>query len=85
MTRTCSHCKSEDCFVAETRLTPFWPFKGNIVRRRRKCRKCHRSWWTDEIPEDMLIAMARRAPEEVLGTKQRTFVASTVGEQEGED
>ena len=74
-TRVCGHCGSEDCGVAETRLGGFWPFRGNVVRRRRKCKRCEHCWWTIEISEAVAVAMARKN-EPALAVKGSTFVGS---------
>jgi len=74
-TRVCGHCGSEDCGVAETRLGAFWPFRGNVVRRRRKCRRCCHCWWTLELNESVVIAMARKN-KEALAVKSTTFEGS---------
>lgn len=83
-TRVCGHCGAEDCRVAETRLGGFWPFRGNVVRRRRICKKCYRSWWTIEITEAVAVALARQN-EDALAAKAETFVASSLGDPLGED
>ena len=84
MTRTCMACGAEDCRVVETRLQPFVPFKGNIVRRRRRCKMCRSCWWTVEIPEDLAIELAYTKPEEVLATGGSTFTIGEADDQPGE-
>ena len=82
-TRVCGNCGSEDCGVLETRLGGFWPFRGNVVRRRRQCKQCSQCWWTIEITEAVAVALARKN-ETALLAKTKTFAASGNG-QLGED
>lgn len=46
------HCDSQDIKVAETRHHEF----NNWICRRRVCRECGYSWWSNEIPHFQLPA-----------------------------
>lgn len=84
MTRLCTSCKSDDCCVVETRLAVFHPFKGPVVRRRRRCRACAACWWTIEIPEDLALELADEKPEAVGTVVQQTFRTNERDIEEGE-
>jgi len=84
MTRKCASCGVENCRVMETRLQPFVPFRGNIVRRRRRCMSCRQCWWTVEIPEDLAIELAYTKPQEVMAASATTFSIGESDDQPGE-
>ena len=60
------------------------PFADNVVRRRRRCKKCRRCWWTIELPEDVALKLSEKCEEYELNVKPATFTIGASHDEDGE-